>query len=71
MYALNCGDDSKSKLKVICKSQSKNFKTEDCKKRIVGKDYQKECDKYLIRILNHDMYLQKETKNSVSPFDDK
>ena len=29
MYAFSCGDDSKKKLKGICKSQSKNVKSEE------------------------------------------
>ena len=38
---------------------------------LFGKDYQKECDNYVIRSINHDIYLQKVTKNSLSAFDEK
>ena len=63
MYALKCGDDSKNKLKGISKAQSKNIKFEDDKKCLDGKEYQRECDNYIIRSINHDMILQKVKKN--------
>ena len=33
--------------------------------------YQKECENFVIRALNHEMYMQKVTKNSLSAFDEK
>ena len=47
MYAFKCGDDSKSKLKGISKSQSKIIKFEEYKKRLDGEEYQRECKNYL------------------------
>ena len=41
MYALKCGNDSKSKLKGISKSQSKHIKFEENYIRLFGGDYQK------------------------------
>ena len=70
-YSYKCGDDNKSKLKGICKSQVKDIKFEDYYNCLFGNRYQKECDKYLIRSLNHEMFLQKVTKLSLSSFDEK
>ena len=71
MYAFKCGDDSKNKLKGISKSQSKNIKFEEYKKRLDGDEYQRECDNYIIRSNNHEMVLQKVKKSTLSIFDDK
>ena len=71
MYALKCGEDSKIKLKGKLISQIKNIKFEERKKCLDGNNYPKECDNYLVRSLKHDMYLQKVSKNTLSPFDDK
>ena len=71
MYAFKCGDDSKNKLKGVSKSQSKNIKFEEYKKCLDGEDYQKECDNFIIRSINHDMVLQKVKKSTLSIFDDK
>ena len=38
---------------------------------LFGKEYQKECDNYIIRSLNHEMVLQKVRKSTLSIFDDK
>ena len=71
MYAFKCGNDSKNKLKGISKSQSKNSKFEEYYNCLFGKEYQRECDKYIIRSLNHEMYLQDIKKSTLSIFDDK
>ena len=71
MYAFKCGDDSKNKLKGISKSQSKNIKFEEYKKCLDGDDYQKECNNYIIRSINHEMVLQEVKKSTLSIFDDK
>ena len=70
MYAFKCADDSKNKLKGICKSQSKHIKFEE-KKCLDGEDYEKDCDNYIIRSINHEMYLQEVKKSTLSFFDDK
>ena len=62
MYEFKCGDDGKNKLKAICKSQSKNFKFDEYKKCLDGFEYQRECNNYFIRSINHEMVLQ-EIKN--------
>ena len=71
MYAFKCGDDSKNKLKGISKSQSKHIKFEEYYNCLFGGEYQKECDKYIIRSINDEMYLQKSKKSTISIFDDK
>ena len=69
MYAFKCGNDSNNNLNGICKSYSKNIKFEEYKNCLDGNDYKK-CDKYIIRSLNHEMYLQKVTKSTLFSFDD-
>ena len=44
MYAFNCDDDSRIKLKGISKSQSKPIKFEEYKNCLDGKEYQRECN---------------------------
>ena len=58
MYAFKCGDDSENKLKGISKSQSKHIKFEENKKCLDGKEYQRECDNYIIKSINHEMVFQ-------------
>ena len=70
-YAFKCDNDSKNNLKGISKSQSKNIKFEEYKKCLDGEEYQRECDNYIIRSINHDMVLQKVKKSTLSIFDDK
>ena len=50
------------KLKGVCKS---------VKKCLDGEGNQRECDYYILRSINHEMYLQKVNKPSLSIFDDK
>ena len=72
-YSFKCKDniESKNNIKAISKSQSKNIKFEDYYNWLFGGEYQKECDNYIIRSLNHEMYLQKVRKSTLSLFDDK
>ena len=70
-YAFRCGDDSKKKLKGISQSYSKNTKFDENKKCLDGEEYQKDCDNYIIRSHNHEMYLQRVKKSALSIFDDK
>ena len=58
MYAFNCGNDCKNKIKGISKSYSKNIKFEEYYNCLFGGEYQKECDNYILRSNNHEMYLQ-------------
>ena len=70
MYAFKGGDDSKNKLKGISRSQSKNNKFEEFYICLFGGKYQQECDNYLIRSHNHEMYLQRVRQSTLSQFDD-
>ena len=36
-----------------------------------GRDYQKGCDNFVIRSINHEMYLQRVLKSTLFPVDDK
>ena len=71
MYSFKCGDDSKNKLKVISKTQSKNIKFEDFYNCVFGGKCQQECNNYILRSINHEMYLQEVKKSTLSIFDDK
>ena len=71
MYSFKCGEHSKNKLKGISKSQSSHIKFEEYYNCLFGGEYQKECDNYIIRSLNHEMILQKVKKSTLSIFDDK
>ena len=71
MYAFKCGNDSKNKLKGVCKSQSKNIKFEEYKKCLNGEECQRECDNFILRSINHEMVVQKVKKSTLSIFDDK
>ena len=71
MYSFECGDDSKNKLKGISKSYSKNIKFEKYYNCLFGGEFQQECDNYILRSVNHDMYLQRVKKSTLSIFDDK
>ena len=70
-YSFKCGDDNKSKLKGICKSQVKNIKFNEYYQCLFGGNYQKEYENYIIRSIIHEIYMQKVTKNSLSAFDEK
>ena len=70
-YAFKCGNNSKNKLKGISKSQSKNIKFEEYYNCLFGREYQQECDNYILRSINHDMDLQKVKKSTLSIFHDK
>ena len=72
-YSFKCknNDENKNKIKGISKSQSKHIKFEEYYNCSFGKKYQKECDNYIIRSINHEMVLQEVKKSTLSIFDDK
>ena len=72
-YSFKCNNnnENKNKLKGICESQTKNIKFEEYYKCLFNEDYQKECENYIIRSINHNMFMQRITKNSLSSFDEK
>ena len=71
MYAFKCGDDSKNILKGVSKSQSKKVNFDEYIKCLDGEEYQRECNNYIIRSINHEMVLQEVKKSTLSSFDDK
>ena len=72
-YSFKCKDntENKNKIKGISKSQSKHIKFEEYKKCLDGEEYQKECNNYILRSINHEMHLQEIKKSTLSIFDDK
>ena len=71
MYAFKCGNDSKNKTKGVPKSYSKIIKFGEYYNCLIGENYQQECDNHILRSLNHEMYLQRVKKTTLSQFDDK
>ena len=73
MYTFKCKDkeEDKNKLKGICKSQSKNIKFVDYKICLNGEELENECVNYILKSINHDMYMQGVKKTTLSIFDDK
>ena len=71
MYSFNCRHDSKNKLKGFSKSPSKHIKFEELKKFSDGEEYQRECNNYILRSINHERHLREVKKSTSSIFDDK
>ena len=71
MYSFKFEDDSKNKLKGVSKSQSKHIKFDEYTKCLDGKENQRECDNYLLRLIKKKINLQKLKKSTLSIFDDK
>ena len=59
------------KIKGIFKSQSRHPKFQEYKKWLGGDEYQRVYDNYILKSINHDMYLQKLRKSTLLIFDDK
>ena len=72
-YSFKCKDniESKNKNKGISKSQSKHIKFEEYYNCLFGGEYQRQCNIYIIRSVNHEMVLQEVKKSTLSIFDDK
>ena len=69
MFKSNDDNGIKNNLKGISKCQSKYYKCDEYKKRLDGEDYQNECDHYILRSINHEIYLQ-QVKKWTLPFVD-
>ena len=69
LFKFKDNNENKNKIKGISKSQSKHIKFEEHYNCLFGKEYQKECDNFIIPSLTHDMYLQKLRKSTLSIFD--
>ena len=72
-YSFKCKNnaENKNKMKGISKSQSKHIKFEEYYNCLFGGQYQKECNNYISRSINHQMVLQEVKKSTLSIFDDK
>ena len=72
-YWFKCknNDENKNKIKGISKTRSKHIKFEEYYNCLFGKEYQKECNNYIIRSINHEMVPQEVKKSTLSIFDDK
>ena len=72
-YSFKCkvNIESKNKIKGISKSQSRLIKFEEYYNCFFGKEYQRECNNYIIRSINHEMVRQEVKKSTLSIFDDK
>ena len=59
-YSFKCNyeDESENKIKGISKSQSEHNKFEEYKKCLDGMAYQRQCNNYILRSINHEMHLQ-------------
>ena len=57
-YSFKCknNDENKNKIRGNSKSQSKHFKFEEYYNCLFCNEYQKECDIYIIRSLNHEIF---------------
>ena len=72
-YSFKCKDngENENKIKGNSKSQSKHIKFEEYYNCLFGGEYQRECNIYIIRSINHEMVLQEVRKSTLSIFDDK
>ena len=72
-YSFKCknNDENKNKIKGISKSQSKHIRFEEYYNCLFGGEYQRECNNYIMRSINHEMVLQEVKKSTLSTFDDK
>ena len=59
---------TQTKSKELVNVKSKNIKFEEYKKCLDGEKQQEECDNYVLRSVNHEMYLQKLKKIYTEPF---
>ena len=71
-YSFKCknNDENKNKSQGCSKSQSKHLKFEEYYNCLFDREYQKECNNYIIRSINHEMILQEVKKSTLSKFDD-
>ena len=61
-YAFKGRDNCKIKLKGFSKPYSKDIKFEEYYSCLLGRKYQQECDNYIARSLNQQMYLPRGKK---------
>ena len=70
-FKYNDNNESKNKIKGSSKYQSKHIKFEEYYNCLFGGEYQRECNNYIIKSINHEEVLQEVKKSTLSIFDDK
>ena len=70
-FKCKCDDEIKKKLKGICKSKSKHVNFAEFKKCLDREKYQEKCNNYILRSVNHEIYLQKVKKSTLFLFHEK
>ena len=70
-YSFNRRNDGKNIFNGISKSHSKIIKFEEYDNCSNGKRYEQENDILKIRSINHEIYPQRVSESSLSPFDEK
>ena len=72
-YSFKCKDNdgNKNKTKGVSKSQSKHIKFDEYKNCLDGEEYQRECNVFILRSIDHEMYRQEIKKSTLSIVDDK
>ena len=72
-HSFKCDDnnENKNKIKRISKSQLKHIKFEEYKRCLGGGEYQRECNNYILKPINHERHLQELRKLALSVVDDK
>ena len=69
MYSFNFGGDCENKARRLSKSYSKEFQFQEYKNCLDGREYQRECNTYIFRSINHEMYLQILQESTLSIFE--
>ena len=57
-YSFRCNGAKTNKIKGISKSCSKSIIFEDYRKCLDGDEHQRECDNYILKSFDHEIYLQ-------------
>ena len=68
--SFKCGNKNTKRLQSVSESSSRNIKINEYKKILVEEEYQRECENYITRSNNHEMYLRLVQKSTLSLFDD-
>ena len=58
-YSFEGGGKNEKKFKGISKSQTKNIKFKEYYMCLFGGDYQKECENFIIKSINHDFFFKR------------
>ena len=70
-YSIKSGSDIKRDCNCISKCEWKIIKLEEFYICLFQREKQKQCDNFIMKSINHDIYLQKVRKSTLSVFDEK